>query len=248
MELDTGAVVSVASELLYNCHRRRYSLEKTNFKLRDYHGRPLEIKGVTRVLVQYERQKRNLPLVIVAGNRPALLGRNWLEVIRINWPRICYVDIKGEARTKDTEVEEIIERHQAVFKDGYSVIKDFKATIHLKQGAKPVFRKNRAVPYAMTEAIATELDRLEKNKNVSKVDHSEWATPTVNISKKDKTVRICDDYKVTLNQLIDIDLYPLPTAEDIFATLAGGKQFTTLDFRMRTHSWRWKTPQKNTSL
>ena len=92
--------------------------------------------------------------MIVAGNRPALLGRNWQEVIHINWPRICNVDIKGEARTKDTEVEEIIERHQAVFKDGYSVIKDFKATIHLKQGAKPVFRKNRAAPYAMREAIA----------------------------------------------------------------------------------------------
>ena len=51
----------------------------------------------------------------------------------------------------------------------------------------------------------------------------------MNIPKKDKTVRICGDYKVTLNQLIDMDRYPLPTAEDIFATLAGGKQFTTLD-------------------
>ena len=81
----------------------------------------------------------------------------------------------------------------------------------------------------MREAIATELDRLEKNKIVSKVDHSEWATPTVNIPKKDTTVRICADYKVTLNQLIDMNRYPLPTAEDIFATLAGGKQFTTLD-------------------
>ena len=126
-------------------------------------------------------------------------------------------------------MEEIIERHQAVFKDGYSVIKDFKATIHLKQGAKPVFRKNRAAPYAMREAIATELGRLEKNKVVSKVDHSEWVTPTVNIPKKDKMVRICGDYKITLNQMIDMDRYSLLTEEDIFATLAGAKQFTTLD-------------------
>ena len=61
IELDTGAVVLVASEQLFNCHLRWYFLEKTNLKLGDYHGRPLEIKGVTRVPVQYERQKRNLP-------------------------------------------------------------------------------------------------------------------------------------------------------------------------------------------
>ena len=28
------------------------------------------------------------------------------------------------------------------------------------------------------------------------------------------------DYKVTVNPLVDIDHYPLPTAEDIFAKLA----------------------------
>ena len=42
-------------------------------------------------------------------------------------------------------------------------------------------------------------------------------------------MRICGDYKVTINPAIDIDQYPLPRPEDRFATLAGGKYLTTLD-------------------
>lgn len=81
----------------------------------------------------------------------------------------------------------------------------------------------------MKERISAELDRLESNRVLSKVERSDWATPTMNLLKKDQGVRICGDYKVTINPMIDLDRYPLPTAENIFATLAGGKQFTKLD-------------------
>ena len=34
---------------------------------------------------------------------------------------------------------------------------------------------------------------------------------------------------MTINSMLEIDQYPLPKPEDLFATLAGGKKFTTLD-------------------
>ena len=34
---------------------------------------------------------------------------------------------------------------------------------------------------------------------------------------------------MTVNPMIDLERYPLPKAESIFATLAGGKQYTKLD-------------------
>ncbi len=39
----------------------------------------------------------------------------------------------------------------------------------------------------------------------------------------------CGDYKVTVNSVLDIEQYPLPRPEEIFAKLANGKKFTDLD-------------------
>ena len=42
-------------------------------------------------------------------------------------------------------------------------------------------------------------------------------------------MRICGDYKVTVNRASTVDTYPLPRVNDLFASLAGGKTFTKLD-------------------
>ena len=47
--------------------------------------------------------------------------------------------------------------------------------------------------------------------------------------KQNRNVRICGDYRVTVNQAIKIDSYPLPRIEELFAKLSGGKYFSKLD-------------------
>ena len=58
---------------------------------------------------------------------------------------------------------------------------------------------------------------------------SDWATPDMVVPKKVGRVRLCRDYKVTNNPVIDLSKYSLPCLEDFFATLPGGKIFTVLD-------------------
>ena len=61
------------------------------------------------------------------------------------------------------------------------------------------------------------------------VTFSEWATPVVPVIKKDGSVRLCGNYKVTLNQATLTDTYPLPRIDDMQASLAGGTAFSKLD-------------------
>ena len=59
--------------------------------------------------------------------------------------------------------------------------------------------------------------------------HSEWAAPIVPIMKRDGSIRLCSDYKVTVNRVLTPDNYPLPQIEDIFAELQVEKLFSKLD-------------------
>ena len=54
--------------------------------------------------------------------------------------------------------------------------------------------------------------------------------PIVPVMKKDGTsLRICGDFKLTVNQVSKLDKYPIPKINDLFAQLAEGKTFTKLD-------------------
>ena len=99
----------------------------------------------------------------------------------------------------------------------------------MAEDAQPKYFKARPVPYALKEKIENELDRLVEEGTIESVQFADWAAPIVPIVKEDKSIRICGDYKVTVNQVAKLDNYPIPKAEDLFATLSGGEKFTKLD-------------------
>ena len=53
----------------------------------------------------------------------------------------------------------------------------------------------------------------------------------VPVPKTEGTIRLCGDYKVTINPQLEIDQYPLPKPDNIFATLAEGKWFSKIDLK-----------------
>ncbi len=84
----------------------------------------------------------------------------------------------------------------------------------MKPEATPKFFRPTPMPFALKDAVGQELDRLEKE-GISKVPTSEWAAPIVIAPKKDGRIRICGDYKVTTNQSLAIDQYPLPKPDNV---------------------------------
>ena len=108
-------------------------------------------------------------------------------------------------------------------------MKGVTAKIYVDPEAQPRFCKPRSVPFALRDKVNNELERLEKAGVIEPVQFSDWAAPIVPVLKQDGSVRICGDYKVTVNQAAKTDSFPLPRIDDLFASLAGGKAFSKLD-------------------
>ena len=77
--------------------------------------------------------------------------------------------------------------------------------------------------------MEAELERLQSQGIIEPVQFSDWAAPIVPVPKSDGNIRICGDYKVTINRAAKLDKYPIPRINDLFASLAGGKTFSKLD-------------------
>ena len=116
-----------------------------------------------------------------------------------------------------TQVEALQKKYKDVFAPGLGTLKNFKAHITIKQGARPVFHRPRSIPFALKQAIEVELTHLEAEGVIEKVNQSEWAAPIVAVPKSDGRIRICGDYKVTVNPHIEPDRHPVPKPDDLFA-------------------------------
>lgn len=77
--------------------------------------------------------------------------------------------------------------------------------------------------------VEQERERLVETGTIEPVQFSEWATPIVPVPKTDGSLRICGDYKLTVNRVSKLDAYPIPKIADLYTKLAGGQTFTELD-------------------
>ena len=223
MELDTGASPSLISETTYsNLSSTLGPLTPSNFTLTTYTGEKIFPLGSINVQVNYQSQGASLPLLVVPGDGPTLLGRNWLEEIKINWSDIKLLN------TFST-LEQVLDQHSVVFISSIGRLKEITAKILVNPEARPRFLKARPVPYSLKEKVIKELQHLQDLQVITPVKHSDWAAPIVPIVKTDGSIRLCGDYKVTINPALIPDTYPLPRVDDLFTALSGGKIFTKLD-------------------
>ena len=73
-------------------------------------------------------------------------------------------------------------------------------------------------PVRYHQKVEKELDRLVEEGTLEPVEFSEWAAPIVAVLKHDKqSVRICGEFKQTINPIAKLDRYPIPSIEDLFA-------------------------------
>ncbi|KAM7288053.1 uncharacterized protein ISCGN_031742 [Ixodes scapularis] len=224
MELDTGAAVSIISKRQFQSLFPRTELSPASLILRTYTGERVKPKGVATVDVEYRDFKGKLPLHVLGEDGPPLIGRDWVYKLKFDLGSLNAVSVDVKASLQD-----ILIRYQDVFKDELGCMRGEEARLSLREGASPKFLKARSMPFALKPAVEEELKRLEVTGVIEAVAHSDYATPVVPVLKKDGSVRLCGDYKTTVNPCLDVEQYPLPRLEDILATVAGATVFSKID-------------------
>ena len=91
MEIDMGLSISIMSERTYNSVINAgldVLLENSTTALKSYSGESLPVLGQLMVDVKVDQQVCKLPLTIIKGVGPTLLGRDWLSKFKFNWSKI----------------------------------------------------------------------------------------------------------------------------------------------------------------
>ena len=185
-------------------------------------------EGKLRVQV---KQKVKLDLYVIKGGRQVLFGRDWFGEIKLDWGEIhslkSYDGTSKGIFLKDAnkQVQLLLAKYKLVSTESLGTLKGVKAKLTVEEGVQPKFCKPRIVPYAIKLYFEKELQRLQKEGIISPVEYSQWASGVVEVAKD---VRLCGDYKVTINPVLREDKYPLPRIEDMFAKMTGGKRFSKI--------------------
>lgn len=238
VEIDSGACRSVMAYDLYIKDFKHINLEPVPCKLKVLTGSEVDVIGQIKVKVVLDSEKFELPLIVVKSqNFIPLIGRNWLDVMYPGWRNIF--DIKNRINAlqirNSSVVQNAVQQLRTTFPAVFDLkfdsegIKGFEADILIREGVTPIFHKAYNVPYAIRNKVESEIKKMVDVGVLKPVKHSDWASPVVVVGKKNGSIRVCVDFKVTLNKVLITEHYPLPNISDIFASLAGCKIFTVLD-------------------
>ncbi|KAG8174283.1 hypothetical protein JTE90_020770 [Oedothorax gibbosus] len=225
MEFDTGCAVSLINQHTYK-KLGAPALLPADTALSTFTGQSISVLGTISSNVGYKSQILKLPLLVVEGEGPNLCGRNWIELFNILPVSSCL------SVSHENSIESLLNNHSDVFSSELGKFKDYQINLIVKPDVQPSFYKARTLPFAVRDKVKDELQRLQDVGIIKPVRYSQGAAPIVPVLKSDKTsIRICGDFKLTANIAIDPDQYPLPKADDIVASLAGGIQFSKLDLK-----------------
>jgi hypothetical protein len=114
--------------------------------------------------------------------------------------------------------------------------RDAAFEIKMIPGTQPIHK----APYRMAPKEQVELKRQLDDllaKGFIRPSRSPWASTVLFVEKKDKSKRLCVDYRA-LNQVTIKNKYPLPRIEVLFEQLRGAQVFSKIDLNSGYHQLR----------
>lgn len=223
MQIDTGATVSVIPADVYRKIFSQQQLMTSALTFRGYTGELIQPLGKIIGKLQYQNQIMEMEIHVVEQGKSLLLARDFLKKFGIVLKNINFIE--------NNRLNKLLTEYNEIFDEVPGRFKYEQVHLKLNEDTQPIYVKPRTIPYSMKQKVDNELERLQRNGIITLVDTNPWATPIVPVTKSDGSVRLCGDYKVTLNKFLEQDRHPMPRIEEIFNSLRGGKKFSKIDLR-----------------
>ena len=202
---------------------------KTSRRLLPYGSKiPLKLNGEFLASTAANGREVQSCWLIAAHGQISLLSGTTAELLGLISTERS-VNQVAEKRPAKHSLEQILDEHKEIFEEKLGQLADIKANLKLKEKAEPVFKRVRPVPYALQEEVNRELKKWEDSGIAEKIEYSDWGTPLVVVPKPGGGVRLCGDYKCTVNPQLAVPKTPMPSLEDILTKLAGMHKFCKLD-------------------
>ena len=231
-EIDTGAGNSIIS-LCDWIKLGSPTIRQSTLKLQCYSGKSLHVKGECDVKVEYSGKVFHLTVVVVQGAGSALLGLQWIRIIQLDLNSIVhgYNNVQRPVCKVYNQVtlQSLLDGHKNVFEKSLGYCRKVQAHIQMKPNAIPKFFKPRPIAFAYQSGVQEEIQRNVQAGILERIDTSQWAAPIVPIRKPTGEIRICGDFKVTINSQILVDQHPIPLIDELLTCLSNGEKFTKLD-------------------
>jgi len=228
-EVDSGAGITILPKSSFNILGMNDRIRPTNIQLRSYTKELFKPIGKATIPIEYNGISTTDEVYIIREDFTPLLGRAWIRKLKINLEELDKNQINTVKTTSVIDVDSILTPFEDIFKPEVGCIPNVQCSLKLRQNAVPRFLKHRTIPFALRNKVEEELESLERQGIITKVDTSDWGSPLVVIPKPDGNVRICVDYKPTLNQQLEDSHYPIPNIEEALHNIRDAKYFCTLD-------------------
>lgn len=235
-EVDSGNKFTVFDEATYQKLQPVPKLLPTDVFLAAYDGSPLVVLGETVVHVNFRNRRFKISIIVVQRGKP-VIGRLWFNALGIELSLVKSIASVSQDIIESTK-NSLLSEFSSTFQQTTGMAPIPQLNIKVQPATRPKFFKYRPVPFALRDATDAELDKLEAENVITLIPNAEWGTPLVVIPKKPTkvdapkeviNVRLCADYKVTINPHLVPDNYPIPRIEEILNQVCGSKFYCTFD-------------------
>ena len=151
---------------------------------------------------------------------------------------LASLTLEDEVRA-DLDLPRVFCEYADVFPDelpGLPPHRDVDFGIELHPGTSPISMTPHKMAHVELQELRVQLQEL-LDKGFIRPSTSPWGAPVLFVKKKDKTLRLCIDYR-QLNRVTIKNRYPFLRIDDLFDQLRGARVYSKIDLRIGYHQLR----------